>query len=597
MSKKEVQNLFDSMKAEHLVHVPLWNDIEKYTGIVVDSNLLHNNGKLVPNDYKDIYVDDPTSATSVDQAGDYLIGIMWGTGKKVVDIIPSRYVLNDANLKEVEKWYSYATEQLLYHMNHSDAGLQTSLRPYAYDQFAYGNSGIGVFKNNAFEKGIDDNALIFRSYGIDNTCIDEGKSGLVDYTGSSYYWTANRIVSEFAKVDGAVDDKKISKMPKVIREAYANKDTTQKFPIVNLVYPRSDFDPKFKGSRGTRFRGVWFLDSPKGGKFLHEESFAEKPIAFCRQIKVRNQVYGRGSGTMLLSTIKSVNFMISTAIEVVEKMSKPALGMYGNALFGDAVLDSSPDGLTIFNSTFASGNQNPLFPIHDVGDPSAIVQFLVPYLNEKVVTAFKIDSMLDFSSGKEMTATESMQRYTIRGKSLAGMLTQQKVECLEPYTKRSISLLDNLGELGINPEMNPERASDLINRGRGDRVIPQSVVDVMKSGRPWFELRFNNELEKLVNTEAVQNLLQVIQAIGAIASMYENIIEAVDWYKLLKDINDNLDANNQILISADDFKANLEKVAKQQQAMMMMQAGQMNASTEKDQATANKTNRESVNGK
>lgn len=591
--KENVQKLWTDLKAEREKRKPLWKDISRYVGISVDTDYVYNAESNKSNQL-DEFVDDPTSAISVNQAGDYLIGIMWGTGDDAFNIVPSRYVLELADPAIVQPWYDFATSQVLYHMNHSEAGLHTALRPYAYDQFSFGTSGVGGFPNKGFSSGVDDNVLLFRNYGIDNTCIDEGKSSLVEYVFSVYHWRVNRIVGEFCMDSGKLDEKKLSKMPKRIRDAHAKGSFNDEFDIVFGVFPRADFDPKLKGKRGTRYRGVWFMDGENDNAIFHEEDFAERPVAVCRQVKVRGDVYGRSSGTLLLSSIRSVNFMMGTVIEILEKMANPSLGMFNNAIFGDSVLDTSANGLTIFNSALIGQQNLPMFPIHDVGDPSGIIEFLIPYLNDKITTAFKVDALLDFSSAKEMTATESLQRYAIRGKSLAGMLQQQKTEMLEPLTKRCVSLVYNAGELGIDPTTNEARAKALQNKGKPERVIPPEVLEVMKSGKPWFTLKFNNELEKLTRTEAVQNLLQILNSIAGIASMYPEIIQAVDWYKLLKDINDNLDANNKILITAEDFKRKIEQAAKMKQAEMQIMAGQAAAGIQKDSAQANKSNREAA---
>ena len=425
--------------------------------------------------------------------------------------------------------------------------------------------------------------------------IDEGKSGQVDTVFSVYNWKTHRIISEFAYTDGEIDPKKFNKLPKPVKESYNGKNFNDKFQIVFGCFPRADFHPKFKGKRGTRYKGVWFLDDENYGQPFYEEDFADRPIAMARAIKVRGETYGRASGTLLISTIRSVNFMVGTAIEIVEKMSNPSLGVLNNAIFGDTVLDTSPDGLTVFNQELGSG-QKPIFPLYDVGNPEAILNFLVPYLNEKIVTAFKVDALLDFSSAKEMTATESLQRFSIRGKSLAGFLLQQKNEMIVPTVRRSLGLLLDCGELGVDPTKDPERAKMLKKGGRSNRVIPEAVLEVMKSGRPWFELKFNNELEKLVRTEKIQSLLQMVQAITLTAQMYPQIIEAIDWYKLLKDINDNLDYNSQIMFSEDEFKEKIVAAAEQQQAMMAMQMGQAGSEMQKNTATANKANSEAQKG-
>lgn len=583
------------MKTNGERYMPIWKDISKVTGITVNPDYLWKNNEAKAGTQLDEYVDDPTSAICVNQAGDYLIGIMWGTGDGVVDMVPSRYVLELIDKALVDPWYNFITNQLLYHMNHADAGFHTALRPYAYDQSAFGNSGIGSFKNKDFINRTADNALIFRSYGIDNTRIDEGKNGTPEYVGTTYHWKVNRIIGEMAMNDGVLDAEKFNKLPRQIKNAYNNGNYNEEFNLVCLIFPRTDFDPKLKGKRGTRYRGAWFMDGGNDSNIFYEEDFSEKPISWARAINVRGEVYGRASGTLVLSTIKAGNFIVGTVIEILEKMSNPALGMFNNALFGDSVLDTSPNGLTIFNNALAGATQSPMFPMYDVGNPEGIIKFLVPYLNEKVTTAFKVDALLDFSSAKEMTATESLQRYVIRGKSLSGMLQQQKIECLEPLTKRSASILMSIGEFGIDPNTDASRAHALTEAGKPERVIPQAVLDCIAAGRPWFELKWNNELEKLTRTQAVQNLIQILQTIIAVAAVYPDIIEAVNWYKLIKDINENLDANNEILMPEKEFKAKIAAIAERRAMALQLQAGQAAGQIQKDTASAAKLNAESRN--
>ena len=594
-----VHQLYTQLKADREGYTSLWADISDYVGIGLDVNYTDANNSANKAKQIDELVDDPTAAISVNQAGDYILGVMWGTGDKAFDIVPSRHVTDLVDEAAVEDWYNYATQQTLFHMNHSKAGLSTSLRPYSYDQQAFGTSGVGTFLNKAFINSVDENALLFRHYGVDNMAIDEGKSGIIEFVFITYHWKVNRIVGEFATVDGVVDDQAVAKLPKPIRDAYADNDVNQEFQIVFGVMPRDDFDPKLKGRKGTRYRGVWFMDDGKVNKgnsgIFHEDSFAELPIAVCRQLKVRGEVYGRSSGTMLISSIRSVNFMVGTVIEVLEKMADPSLGMVNSSLFGDNVLDTSPKSLNIFNPAMGGGTNNPVFPIHDVGDPTGIINYLIPYLNEKITTAFKIDALLDFNSAKDMTATESLQRFAIRGKSLAGILQQQKIELLEPMVRRSISILMGVNELGINPTEDPERAKELVTRGRPERVIPDAIQQVIDEGKPWYEIRFNNELEKLGRTDSVERLLQVLNTVGAIAGIYPQILEAVDFYKLLNDINNALGDNNGVVINEQEFREKLQQQAELQAQAMQLQAQQMQAGTQKDVSQANKNNKEAVN--
>ncbi len=595
---KNEQNIFElytQLKANREREKPTWDTISKLTGITVNTDYDKNKDSGKKGQQLDEFVDDPTSVIAVNQAGDYMLGIMWGTGEDVMNLIPSRYVTDLVDEATVKDYYSWATGQTLYHMNHHDCGYHTSLKTHCYDQVSYGTSGVGIFLNDDFKTRMADNALVARNYGVDNICIDEGKSGQIDYIFVTYAWKVNRIISEFCKKDGEVIPSKVAKLPKMIQNAWSKKDVNHVFNIVCGVYPRSDYHPKYKGKRGAKYAGVWFLDNPKDNNFFYEEDFSERPISITRAIKIRNETYGRSSSTMLMSTMRSVNFMVGSAIEIIEKMGDPALGVWNTALFGDSVLDTSPHGLTVFNSSFAESGKNPAFPLNDIGNPEPLIKFLVPYLNEKVLTAFKIDILLDFSSAKEMTARESMQRFVIRGQSLSGMLLQQKNERLIPDVKRAVSILMSIGELGINPRTMKDAAADLKKRGRSNRVIPEAVLDVMESGRPWYEIKFNNELEKLIRTEAIQNLIQLLNALTAIVALYPDIVHAVDWYQMLKDINDNLDSKSKIIYSAAEFKKKIEEMAEKQRMALALQAGQMGAQIQKDTSQAQKNNREAQN--
>jgi hypothetical protein len=367
-----------------------------------------------------------------------------------------------------------------------------------------------------------------------------------------------------------------------------------RFKIVFGFMPREDYDPKLKGKRGTRYVGYWFMDEDGCDKKpFKTEDFASKPIAMARAIKIRGEKYGRASGTILMSSIKSVNYLVGLSIETSEKLTNPALGMFNNAVFGDSVLDTSPDGITIFNQEMLGQTQNPAFPLYDVGDPSTLIQFVIPYLNEKITTGFKVDALLDFNSSKEMTATESLQRYTIRGQSLSGFLLQQKNELLVPLVKRAVSILMGLGALGIDPQKEPDRASFVSReRGLGERVIPDAVLQVMESGMPWYTISFNNELERLTRTQSLQDMMQLINSVTVIAALYPDIIMAIDWYKMLVDINSNLSEQNQILLSEDKFREGIEAKAQAMQAQMEAQMGQAQAGTSKDMAQANKADAE-----
>lgn len=590
MDRESLYDRYTAAKIERDMYMPLWRDISRYVGIGVTPDQTREKKSTI--EKMDTYVDDPTAAISVNQFGDYMLGIMWGTGDGTVSVLPSNDVLQRVKAEEVAAWYKFVTDQVQYHTNHPNAGLNTALKPYAYDQATFGNSGVGAFPNPRYRKG-DHNALIFRNYGVDNTSFSLGLNGMPETIYVDCRWSIQRIIEEFCSGNDGIDQETIKKLPKKIRESYERGKMSETFDLVLAVMPRGDYDPKLIGKRGRRYVGAWFLNDKSSCEVFREENYSSLPIAMCRQIVVRGETYGRASGTMMLSTIKSVNFMVGTVMEILEKQGDPALGIFNNALFGDSVLDSSPHSLTVFNPAVAT-DKNPVFPLYDVGDPSGIIKILIPYLNEKITTAFKVDALLDFNSAKDMTATESLQRYAIRGKSLSGLLVQQKSELLYPLCVRCVNLLWEMGELGIDASANQNDAFLAKNVGRGNTIIPDVVRECVQAGKPWYEIKFNNELEKLTRTEAVEALLKVLQAVSAVAAIYPAIVEAIDWYQYVHDLNEFLLPNSRIMIGAEAFKAKLQAKAQQQQQMLAVQAGHVAAQAQNQSAQAAKTGREAM---
>lgn len=566
----------------------LWYDISRYVAIGVNPEYA-NNRRSISADERDEYIDDPTAALSVVQASDYLQGILWGTGDGVISLEPSDWVLQREDESTLNEYYQFRTAQLLKNMNHSESGFNSAQKAYFPDQVAFGTSGIGAFMNPEFVKENEEAPYIFRNYGVDNMCIDEGKNGMVDVMFFIYNWRVNRIISEFWDVK--------DKLPQQILEAYAKNDFNKEFTLVHGILPREDYAKKYKGKRGAKYKGCWFMESSdKNGSIFHEEDFRKLPVGICRAIKVRGEVYGRSSGSILINSIKSVNYMFSKTVEILEKMASPSLGIWNNAIMGDSVLDTSAEGLVVFNASQMPANVNqPVFPIHEIGNPEGIIKFLIPYLNDKIATGFKTDVLLDFSNSKDMTATESMQRYNIRGRSLAGLMQQQKIECFEPLIHRCLQLEDDMNLAGVNP-LTQEGLKEIVEQANHAQVIiPAAVLEAMKQGKQWYTIKWNNEIDRLSRTQAMERVIQAVNAVIMIGQVFPHIVEAVEWYDIWKDVNKYLGVD--YIKNEKEFKAAVQQQIEMQRGAMEIEAmkagGQIakdRASAKKDEATTSKVN-------
>jgi hypothetical protein len=224
--KQIVIQRYKDSKAERQKYVSKWSDINKYVAIGSDINTAFEDVSS-EGAQRDRYINDPTAYIATTQLTDYLMGVIWGAGTEVLDLVPSNYIkdkLDDETA--VNDFYAYATEVLLTEMNHPDAGFLGSLNDFMRSQIEYGTSGSGCYPSKDYIEGKADNKLQFNSYGVYNSCYDEGANGKINVVFSVRNWRLSRIIDEFAVKDGRVDVELFSKLPDEFKKAY-NKLASQ----------------------------------------------------------------------------------------------------------------------------------------------------------------------------------------------------------------------------------------------------------------------------------------------------------------------------------------------------------------------------------
>ena len=590
--EKLVIERFKELKTERSKYIPRWKDVQNYAAITNEINTEFEE-TTSPNEQKDIFINDPTAFTSVNQAGDYLAGILWSLN--AVTIKPSKYILDKAQGTDLSYFYKKATEVFLEQMNAPDAGFQTVLKSHCYDQFSYGTSGIGTFKSKEFESNQSECCLSFKPYGVWNSCIDEGAGNKIDVVYTVYHWRLNQIIEEFCYCNGEFSEELKRNLPEEIQGAIDAKKFNRKFKLIFAMLPNNSYVLNTRGKNGARFKGYWFLDN-SSNKIFKVDYFNKMPIAICRAIRVNNQVYGESAGTLAISSIKMLNYIAGNTVDNIEKVTDPALGIISGALAAGNVINRSAGAVNTLNPSAMSGNQSPIFPIAQSGDISAVVNFLIPELKKDIVNIFKIDQLLDFNNQTQMTATESSYRMSIRGKSINGLLSQQKTEVIEPTCHRAISIIADCGLFGKTytevMEMPVYTMQDLAYKEKliqeGD-FIPQIVEEAMKDNKIWYTLQFNGEIEKLSNSdvyEAIGRFLQYLSAILQIKPEIANAINAYEFLDLLKSVS-NL-VNDNLIKTKYEYEQILQAMEQAQAQQQEQQAALTQAQYAKDMAGANK---------
>lgn len=595
---KKARSVYDRLLSEAGSYTNMWETASDISAVKIKPENIY--GKASTGQQVDLEINDATAAIANQTYADALNGMIWSPDPEIIKIRPSDYVeQNSADTKALGAYYDFLADRLLYHTNHPNAGFANALSSYTYEQGGIGTSGIGSWKNEAFLNNIEENAFVFVPYGVDNSMVDEGKNGKITTVVVVNNWSSQRIVSEYCAADGEFNEQLYNKLPENIRKNFEEGKAESTYKVIQVIMPRKDFDPRLLGKKGKRYIGITFLDEEKNGNLLREESFNDLPISICRNIKIRNEKYGRSPVTLLIQTISNLNFVSGITYDAADKMVSPGLGMFNGALMGDDILETGADSLTILNP-IQGATGSPIFPIHDVGDITAMAQFLIPELKNQVTSAMKTDIMLDFNSAKEMTAQEAMARMSLRSQSLAAMLKQQEDELLQPLFRRNLNLMYEMGEAGIDldkvsDEQEQRRLQELLLR-QPHRAIPEEVKMAKAQGRDWFVIEFNNELTRVIKGQKIQQYTQFLQALLFAAQANPEVIKTFDAYKYVKDIQEILGISQSLIIDEKQFKKALEDAAAQNGVANAAQLTNIQADTNAKNAKANKDTMEANNG-
>lgn len=565
---KELQDHYNQMKDEKSKCSDRFDKIGKLVNLTdVDSQTV-NEGQEVAN-----YVNDSTAYQAMIQSGRSFVGILWN-GKGTFKFLPPNDMKDDPEDdfdEDLLKFYERATDIVINQMDDSDAGFSKALERYGNAYQSVGNGGIGVHLNTEYLEDNADNALEFRFYGVNNSVIDEGRGGIIEYIFSDYEWTVAKLVRTFAFVGDVLDKKVYEKLPESWRKAYEAKQYTEKFKFVYAFQPNEEFKRGKKGKKGARYVGYYF--SNDDNCLFHTEYYAKRQICFVRDILMNDEIYGRAQGTVLLPAIEMLNYIMGTAIENIEKQTDPAFGILAGLLQNDKVIDTSAGAATVVNPIDLQGN-TPTFQLQNIGDISGLVNFLLPVLREEIRQGFDVDLLSEVNMTKDMTAQEFLGRLKLRAEGLRNRLKTNMENLLKPLI---------------------EASAYLCVFAKAIDGVPDEVMKRIESGKKWYEIKFMNDLGRLTNVDLIDGINKLLM-IGAQLIQIDPIIgRKFNCESILTKVNDYLANDESLLLKDTEFK--LIRQAYEQAQIQAAQTEQNNmdsqtlknvAESEKDDGKDNK---------
>lgn len=458
---------------------------------------------------------DATAGRSNELMAASLIGALWPNTAESFTITPPESMkdLGEED-DEVKKYYSFVNRQMSRYMDAPRAGLMTTLQTYMEDQGAYGTSGIEVH-----ERDDEDRPLYFKPVSILNSYISEGPDKFVDTVFTEELMSYRQVIAEYGE----------SALHPTRKEAMSKENfdpDKEKFKVVRCVYPRTKAQmKKARGNKAYPIASV-HMDCEKS-HIMRESGFIEMPVFMSRFRKGTREIMGRCPSMRALPDIMEVNVTRELGIMAQEQLVDPSLMVMDDGSGGNEIIDTSPGGITVINSSGKLGQSSrpPIERLFTVGDPSW-ADARIQQLQEVITQHYYIDRLLDLNNEARMTLGEAQIRNKLRGESLGAIYPRQIAEVFEPMIERCFNSLRRRGFLGVVPNSLEHQKAQA--EGREVVLIPEKVVKLMTNGDNVYDIKFISPAARIMHNQELEGIIQTIEAATAIAQTSPTVLDNFD---------------------------------------------------------------------
>ena len=403
--------------------------------------------------------------------------------------------------------------------------------------------------------GAEDERLEFSMVPMKEALFQEGYQGSVPFFFRDLEWTAVKAVDKFG----------YDNCPKKIKDAYDRpSNTDQRHNIVFAIFPRPDKEDadtsKPLAPEERPWGHIYFMH--EGMEVCGEEGgYYENPVYSVPWRKVSGSQWGHGPGHVCLGDIKQLNQHRLMRTRAVEKAIDPANVTTERGLMSN--LDLGPRGLTVLRDIDA------LRPYEGKANFSISTEEIVMY-KESIRQAFFVDR-LEMKESPAMTATEVQVRYELMNRLLGPTMGRIKVNWLDRTVFNVFSIERRAGRLLDMPEelieLNPEIVIEFVGalatsqKVQQANAITQYAGDMATLGEAYPNLKY------IVNDD------QMGREIARLRNIPEKIINGIDEAKKAKSDDEQLIAQQQKLLEAQQAGAAMESVGKGRQAMNEAEGG------------------------
>lgn len=388
----------------------------------------------------------------------------------------------------------------------------------------------------------------------DSTCIghgvvymDEGEDGRFRYT----HFPANEIfldVNAYGDVDtcfrwyadtlrNIVDFFGEDKVCESMREQYKNKERwNDNYEILMCVYPRENYNPKFKDNKNMPFACV-YIDLAND-YIIDESGYKEFPFAVFEWERYSGFAYSSSPAQDAMPDIKALNIIKKSSLQIAQTSAEPP--MMATEEMHD--IDLSPRGIT-----YLPTKDSRLEPVRTGENYPITLQELANY-EQAVKDWFYVDYFLALQEKQgNMTATEVMELQGEKAATLTTFIVNLQ-DFLTNIISRSFQMLMRAGKL------------------------PPVPMDLAKSNAI-IKIDFTGPLaQNQKKHHQMGGTVQALSAIGPIMQMFPNAGDYIDGDELMRSTMEGMGMPQNIIREDSDVKKIREmRVEAEQQAAAQAQ--------------------------
>lgn len=533
----------------------IWVDIDRFVfGFTGSYNSNPIKGQFT---YENVY--DTTAVNANVDATNAIVGILWQSGGRSIRISRAD---NIKDSKENVKWFEDSSKKFVRVLDDPNAKLVTSLMEYTADALGRGSSAVGTYRGTKAP-------LLFKNHPVRYVYFQDNDEGVTDSV-AIRNWLPSYVVVEKYGIENVA--------PKVVQDVSSQTQRANEVEIITFI------DPNTGDDRQERPFNAVHVDMDNL-HIMRRGFYEEMPVKVGRIFKNAFETYGRCPALNSLADIKRINAISGDLFDAVERTQQPPLGILGDSVLGQGVIDLSAGAVNMLNTNATDGS--PIVPIQTVGDMQTSV-LLRQELKLAIKEAYQLDKLIPLQENQSDTATEALLIDRIRNTSIGGMLSRQINEVYTPLMETSFNTLFNDGFFGFiegSDLLNKERIkrgienSEKVKTGREPDLeelplIPKDIAEAFLNGEDVYVIEYLTPAARMLQSEEAQNMVTSFNETMQYAQADPNVLDEIDLDKATRRTYELRGLRDILRPSEDVEKIRIEKAKLQQEQAEQAQQAQ-----------------------